>query len=213
MKNIPAVAIGLAVAMTAASLALPPPAKAAQMPTEPAEAARVFEADVSKWDRGPASYLFTPDERKIWKDLPNDDDRTRFIRWFWQRRDDDTRDNRNPFFVGFYTRVAEANKRFAGFPRGWKGDRGRAWIILGRPDGMRTDLGTELEIWTYFTPGRLLAAESYAGELQIAFAQVDTARWEIYGGIGPGVWPTHILRTFDIVNRANIQDPFLEFNK
>ncbi len=183
------------------------------MPTDPEEAARVFEADVDKWDRGPVNYLFTPDEQKIWKDLRSDDEKREFIRWFWQRRDDSTRDNRNSFLVDFYTRVALANKRFGGFPRGWKGDRGRVWIILGRPDNIRPDLATGLEIWKYFTPGRLLAGESYLGELQIAFAQVGAAEWEIYGGIGPGVWPTYVLRTFQIVNKATIQDPFLELKK
>ncbi len=102
MKNAPALIL-LVIATMAASLASPPPAKAAQMPTDPAEAARVFEADVDvdEWNRGPVSYLFTDDEQKMWKDMRNDDEKRDFIRWFWQRRDDDPRIDGNPFFVGF----------------------------------------------------------------------------------------------------------------
>ena len=208
MKNILAVVLGLAIAMMASSLASPPPANAAQMPTDPAEAARVFEAEVDKWNRGPVSYLFTQEEQKIWKKLRDDDEKREFIRWFWQRRNDDTRDDQTPFMVGFYTRVAYANKRFPGFPRGWRSDRGRAWIILGRPDSIRA-ASTGLEVWTYFT-GRLLAGESYADELQVAFARRNNSTWEIYGSFGAGVWPTNVLQSFEIVNMATVRDPFLE---
>ena len=81
--------------------------------------------------------------------------------------------------------------------------------VSGRP----LKISARSLIWKYFTPGRLLAGESYLGELQIAFAQVGAAEWEIYGGIGPGVWPTYVLRTFQIVNKATIQDPSLELKK
>ena len=182
------------------------------MPTDPAEAARVFEADVDEWDRGPVGYLFTEEEQKIWKELRNDDEKREFIRWFWQRRDDDTRDDPGAFFIDFYTRVAYANKRFSGFPRGWKSDRGRVWIILGRPDNIRPSTTTGLEVWKYFT-GRLLAGESYADELQIAFARVNASTWDIYSEFGAGVWPTYVLRSFEIVNMATVRDPFLERKK
>lgn len=184
---------------------------AVQMPTDPAEAMRVFESDISNFDKGPASYLFVEDESDIWDDLGNDDERQLFIQWFWDRRDDDLRDREHPFKEGFYTRVAEANRRFSGFPRGWRSDRGRVWIIFGRPIGMRANLGSE--VWSYTTPGSYLASVSYLGEMQVAFRQVDVGRWEIYGGIGPGVWPPYLLQAFQLVNRAGIEDPRLEFNK
>ena len=103
----------------------------AQFPTDPEEAMRHFEAEIDDWHRGPVQYLLLEDERKTWRELRSEDEKRRFIRWFWDRRDDDPRDNVIPFRGGFYTRVATANKRFPGFPRGWRSDRGRdAWNSL-----------------------------------------------------------------------------------
>jgi len=189
-----------------------PAAAAAQLPTEPFEAMQVFEENVGKWNGGPVQYLFTSEEFDIWKELDDDEERRDFIQWFWDRRDDDLRDRQHPFREGFYTRVATANQRFAGFPRGWKSDRGRVWIILGRPDGMRAG-GLRSELWSYNTYGGILKTSSYMGEMEVGFVKVDTATWEITGGIGPGAWPPYLLRAFDIVNRALIENPDLEWKQ
>ena len=181
-----------------------------QMPTDPAEAMAVFEGDVEKWGNGPVSYLFLREELEEWKELETDEDRGEFIRWFWDRRDDDLRDHQHPFREGFYTRVATANQRFSGFPRGWRSDRGRVWIILGRPDNLRTDFATELEIWSYRTYGGILRSSSVMGEMQVAFIRVRVATWKINGGIGPGAWPFYLLNAFDIVNQALIENPSLQ---
>jgi len=189
-----------------------PAAAAAQLPTEPFEAMQVFEENVGKWNAGPVQYLFTSQELGIWKDLDDEEERRAFIQWFWDRRDDDLRDRQHPFREGFYTRVATANQRFAGFPRGWKSDRGRVWIILGRPDGMRAG-GLRTELWSYNTYGGILKTSSYMGEMEVGYVKVDTATWEITGGIGPGAWPPYLLRAFDIVNRALIENPDLEWKQ
>ncbi len=182
----------------------------AQMPTDPAEAMRFFEADVDNWDKGPAEYLFTPNERKLWKEVESAEEKRDFIAWFWDRRDDDLRDRQHPFKEGFYVRVASANERFSGFPRGWRSDRGRVWIVLGRPDGIRSS-GLRNEIWIYNTYGGILRSSSVMGQMEVGFVQVDTAGWEVAGGFGPGAWPAYVLQAFDIVNRAVIQHPTLEW--
>jgi len=184
---------------------------AAQMPTDPEQAMRFFEDETepSKWGNGPASYLFTPEERAVWKKLEDDEERRDFIVWFWDRRDDDLRDRQHPFKEGFYTRVATANERFSGFPRGWRSDRGRVWIVFGRPDGMRSG-GLSSAVWIYNTYGGILKSSSVMGQMEIGFLQVDTAKWEVAGGIGPGAWPNYVLQAFDIVNRAVIENPGLE---
>ena len=182
----------------------------AQMPTDPAEAMAVFEGDVENWAKGPVSYLFLAEELDGWKELETDEERREFIQWFWDRRDDDLRDRRHPFKEGFYTRVATGNRRFSGFPRGWKSDRGRVWIIFGRPDSLRTDFATELEIWTYNTYGGILRVSSSMGEMQAAFVRAGVGNREIYGGIGPGIWPPYLLTAFSIVNRALIENPLLK---
>lgn len=202
-----------AVAGTLAMLA-PAALVAAQFPTDPVEAMRTYEnVEPDDWEDGPVEYLLLKSERDIWNDLETDEQKRRFIRWFWERRDEDLRDDRNPFMEDFYTRVAEANRRFSGFPRAWKSDRGRVWCVLGRPGNIKQDVATELEIWTYHTYGGILQSVSAMGELQIAFVRTDTATWSIYGGVGRGAWPPYVLQAIDIVNRALIANPDLEFVK
>jgi len=202
----------LAAAALLTVLALP--VQGAQMPTDPAEAMRYFEqeTDTEDWDNGPVQYLFTREENDIWKDLEDNEARRDFIAWFWDRRDEDLRDRSNPFKEGFYVRVASANERFAGFPRGWRSDRGRAWIVLGRPDGIRAG-GLNSEVWVYNTYGGILKSSSFMGQMEVGFLQVDTGKWEIAGGVGPGAWPTYVVRAFDIVNQAVIANPDLEWKQ
>lgn len=181
-----------------------------QMPKDPTEAMAVFEGDVEKWANGPVSYLFLREELEGWKELETDEERRGFIRWFWDRRDDDLNDNQHPFRESFYTRVATANKRFSEFPRGWKSDRGRVWIILGRPDNRRTDFVTEHEIWTYRTYGGILRSSADMSEMKVSFIRVRVNSRKIYGGVRPGDWPLYLLRAFDIVNHALIENPSLK---
>ena len=205
--------ISLAVALSAGPSAATPSHRTpgtSQMQTDPAEAMAFFEGDIEDWGDGPVSFIFVREELDEWKDLETDEERSEFIQWFWDRRDDDLRDQRNPFKEGFYTRVATANQRFAGFPRGWRSDRGRVWVILGRPDSFRTDMATELEVWTYHTYGGILRASSVMGEMQLSFIKASVSTWEIYGRFGPGAWPPYLLNAFNIVNRAVIENPLLE---
>jgi GWxTD domain-containing protein len=207
---------GRAICAIAGMLAMLAPAAlgAVQLPTDPAEAMRTYEnVELDDWDDGPVEYLFLRSERDIWDDLETDEQKRRFIRWFWERRDEDLRDDRNPFMEDFYTRVADANRRFSGFPRAWKSDRGRVWAVLGRPDNIKQDVATELEIWTYNTFGGILQSVSSMGEMRIAFVRIDTATWTIYGGVGPGAWPPYVLQAIDIVNRELITNPDLQFRK
>lgn len=200
------------VAFLLAGMTVPGFAATAQMPTDPAEALRVFEreTDVSKWAGGPVQYIFTEEERRIWDDLADDDERRDFVQWFWDRRDEDLRDRRNPFMEGFYTRVATANDRFAGFPRGWRSDKGRVWIVFGRPDGIRAG-GLNSEVWIYNTYGGILRSQSVLGQMEVGFEQFQPSNWRIYGGVGPGAWPAYVLQAFGIVNRAVIANPDLEW--
>ena len=205
---------GAAVLVALLALSMTPSAAAAaQMPKDPQEAMTYFESDIDQWADGPVQYLMLKEERDMWRDLTNDQERQRFIDWFWTRRDPDTRDDVHPFKMGFYQRVALANQRFPGFPRGWRSDRGRVWIILGKPDNISTDMATELTIWTYYTVGTGLGFASTMGEMYILFEQVDVSTYEIYGGLGTGMWPAYVVQAFDYVNRAvvNYGDPHLEF--
>lgn len=204
-------ALAVLALLIAAHVALAP-AAAAQLPTEPAEAVRVFEneAGAEEWADGPVQYLFTKEEHDIWDDLETDEERRDFRNWFWERRDPDLRDRRHPFLEDFYTRVATANERFSGFPRGWRSDRGRVWVTLGRPDGVSAG-GLDTAVWSYSTYGGILRSSSFMGEMKVAFVQVEPSRWQIAGGVGPGAWPPYVLQAFDAVNRALIVNPDLEW--
>ncbi len=77
-------------------------------------------------------YIITPQEEKIFKEMPPQD-RGEFIADFWKRRDPTPDTDVNEFREQYYTRLAVADKAFqAGIP-GWKTDRGRIYILLGPP--------------------------------------------------------------------------------
>ncbi len=78
------------------------------------------------------SYIITPQEEKIFREIPPED-RPKFVEEFWRRRDPDPETQVNEFRQAYYTRMAIADKAFrAGVP-GWKTDRGRIYILLGPP--------------------------------------------------------------------------------
>ena len=144
--------------------------------------------------------------------------RRRFIGWFWARRDDDLRDNLHPPKMEVYARVAEANKRFTEVPRGWRTDRGRVWVMFGRPTNIRADFGDESATWNYFAPGlqSLLAFNNEAGEFNVNFSRVAQfeirTSYRITGGVGPGAWPAYVLRVMDFVRQTMVTYPDLEWH-
>ncbi len=182
-------------------------------PTTAAEAMTFFEGQVDEWLDGPAEYIILDDERKAWRGLTTTEDREAFIEWFWARRDNDLREVGNPYKEAFYARVAEANDRFPDFPRGWRSDRGRVFITLGRPDGMRGifEQGFSGTVWTYYTDARERGYDSPIGEVAVLFAQEGTL-YEVAGGFGGrGSYPFYLLRAFEYANEAAIADGTLEF--
>ncbi len=77
-------------------------------------------------------YLITPQEERIFREMPPED-RGEFIMDFWARRDLDPSTPENEFRSQYYTRLAVADKAFrAGIP-GWMTDKGRIYILLGPP--------------------------------------------------------------------------------
>lgn len=185
-----------------------------EFPTIGAEAMAYYEGDIDQWMDGPVEYLALKSEREVWKKLGTSADRVAFIRWFWDRRDDDSTTTKNPFKIAFYERVAAANDRFAQFPRGWRSDRGRVWVTLGRPDSMRGIFngGGSGERWSYFTNGREHAFTNAYGEVQLGFALLR-GEYRIVGGFGgAGVYPLYVRHAFDYTRRAAIVDPTLELN-
>jgi len=90
------------------------------------------------WLDKDVTYIISDEERKAFKKLATDDEREQFIGEFWRRRDPDPDTDENEFKEEYYERIAYANEHFASGIPGWKSDRGRIWIMYGKPDERET---------------------------------------------------------------------------
>jgi GWxTD domain-containing protein len=110
----------------------------------------------------PLVYLMTREEQGQYESLSVRGKRE-YLRLFWSRRDPTSGTARNEAQEDFYSRIAEANRRFgeggAGQIPGWRTDRGRIFIKHGPPDEIlqRPQAGNTnpYEVWKY-TRGRAL---------------------------------------------------------
>jgi GWxTD domain-containing protein len=109
---------------------------------DPMDKARNVKPELKKaykdWLEKDVTYVITDEERKAFKKLATDDERERFIEEFWRRRDPDPDTDENEFKEEYYERIAYANEHFSSGIPGWKTDRGRIWIMYGKPDERET---------------------------------------------------------------------------
>lgn len=118
------------------------------------------------WLNKDVVYIITPEERKAFKNLTTDAERDAFIENFWLRRDPTPDTAENEYKDEHYRRIAYANEHFSSGIPGWKTDRGRIYIMYGKPDeieshpsggtydrppeeGGGTTSTYPFEIWTY----------------------------------------------------------------
>ena len=87
-----------------------------------------------KWLEEDVIWIITDEERAAFKQLSNDEERDNFIEAFWQRRDPTPDTEENEYKEEHYQRIAYANEHFAAGVPGWKTDRGRMYIVFGKPD-------------------------------------------------------------------------------
>jgi GWxTD domain-containing protein len=87
-----------------------------------------------KWLEEDVVYIITDEERAAFRQLSNDEERDNFIEAFWQRRDPTPDTEENEYKEEHYQRIAYANEHFAAGVPGWKTDRGRMYIVFGKPD-------------------------------------------------------------------------------
>jgi len=132
-------------ASTAAAPAQTQPTDTAQDPLKRApdakrrkEQEKLFKKEVKgvykKWLDEDVVWIITDQERAAFKQLSNDEERDNFIEAFWQRRDPTPDTEENEYKEEHYQRIAYANEHFAAGVPGWKTDRGRMYIIYGKPD-------------------------------------------------------------------------------
>lgn len=89
-----------------------------------------------KWLDEDVVYIITDEERDVFESLSTDDERDAFIEQFWLRRDPDPETAENEFRAEHYRRLAYANDHFSVGAPGWKSDRGRIYILHGKPDSI-----------------------------------------------------------------------------
>ena len=87
-----------------------------------------------KWLEQDVVYIITEQERAVFQSLTTDEEREHFIEQFWERRDSDPRTADNEFREEHYRRIQYANDAYAAGIPGWKTDRGRVYIVFGKPD-------------------------------------------------------------------------------
>jgi len=87
-----------------------------------------------KWLDEEVVYIIQPEERTAFLQLSTNEEREQFIEQFWQRRNPNPDLAENSFKEEHYRRIAYTNERFASGIPGWKTDRGRIYIMWGKPD-------------------------------------------------------------------------------
>lgn len=89
-----------------------------------------------KWLDEDVRWIITDEELSAFKKLSNNTERDQFIEQFWQRRDPTPDTEENEYKEEHYRRIAYANEHFAAGIPGWKTDRGRIYIMYGKPDSI-----------------------------------------------------------------------------
>jgi len=98
--------------------------------------------------------IMTKNERSVFKGLQTEEDREKFQSLFWKVRDATPGTPENEFMTEFYTRRRYAESRLDGA----QSDRGRIYIILGKPaevqDYAGSDKVVDCVLWVYRAEGR-----------------------------------------------------------
>lgn len=89
-----------------------------------------------KWVNEDVRWIITDEELSAWKKLTTNAERDNFIEAFWQRRDPTPDTEENEYKDEHYRRIAFANEHYAAGIPGWRTDRGRMYIMYGKPDSI-----------------------------------------------------------------------------
>jgi GWxTD domain-containing protein len=95
---------------------------------------RAFEI----WLDEDVSLIITKSEKEAFLRLKTNEERENFIDWFWRKRDPNPDTEENEFREAYYERISYANEKFASGIPGWKTDRGKIYIIHGKPDSIES---------------------------------------------------------------------------
>jgi len=128
--------------------------------------------------------IITKNERAVFKSLQTEEDRKRFQSLFWKVRDATPGTTENEFMADFYSRRRYAESRLEGA----QSDRGRIYIILGKPAEVQNFSGSDkvvdCELWVYRAEGRsglpplmylLFYRRDDAGEYKLFYPGLNSA--------------------------------------
>ncbi len=93
-----------------------------------------LDTPYKSWLNEDVVYIISPAERTAFLRLETNEEREQFIESFWLRRSTNPDLPDNDFKEEHYRRIAYANEHFASGKPGWMTDRGRIYIIWGKPD-------------------------------------------------------------------------------
>ncbi|HYL92809.1 MAG TPA: GWxTD domain-containing protein [Alphaproteobacteria bacterium] len=91
-----------------------------------------------KWLNEDVRWIISEEEERAFKKLTTNTERDEFIEAFWRRRDPTPDTVENEFKDEHYRRIQYANERYSAGTPGWRTDRGRMYIMYGKPDSIET---------------------------------------------------------------------------
>jgi GWxTD domain-containing protein len=100
--------------------------------------ARKTESAYKKWLEEEVPLIITDAERDAFKKLANDRERASFVEHFWDIRNPNPDRKQNEYKDEYERRRAYANDHYAAGMPGWKTDRGRMYILHGKPDSIES---------------------------------------------------------------------------
>src|SRR5262245_10195337 len=186
----------------------------------PAKDAKPSSDDlIKRWADGPVRYLMTSKEDSLVRGMKSVPELARFISEFWARRDPTPGTFENEFRRMYWERVLEADRSFRDSTTpGWMTDRGKIFIVLGRPDDVQTDENPRfsaglskgvaamtdttghhrgIERWTYRRT-RSMTADT---EFIVAFVKDEALDWKL------STDPDLIQPTFPGTSTTDATDP------
>ena len=123
------------------------------------------------WVKKDVGYIITAEEKKSFNNLKTNEERVNFIANFWRQRDPSPDTEENEFLEEHYERIKYANENFESVIPGWMTDRGKIYIIWGKPDKIETgygrfgeNLNVPYEKWNY------KYISEYCGSVEIIFS-------------------------------------------
>ena len=101
------------------------------------------------WLDQDARWLITPAERAAFLELTNDQQREEFIEHFWEQKGSAAGMSGSVYKAEIYGRFAYANEHFAADSPGWSTDRGRIYVVFGKPDEVKAQPADGIQTWVY----------------------------------------------------------------